>query len=779
MKHWKKLAGLSVLATPMLGFISCAKQENEFKNSKEIVLSIEGIQKEFFNKVEEAFSKTEYAKKGFKLRTVEKGVFDSIDFATTTGFTDRNAADLLYSPADRINNLLANNTIMPYPEGLKDELLTMLNASDAEKKQVETFGSFKFAGKGEVNNFYTFMHNKEGIVMMSSQSLDEVKAELAKAESDSMIELVKEGKAFFRIQDAWYGNGVLASALNEEEMGKLLYRNKDTNTWSSGFLSSDPNYANFKKALGFAAELMYPVWQAAYDMDATEFAKTGWHTNGIKQDDLRTLLSSDMNAVQNKVTQLLSEKKLKYGMVGTWDIQNSIKQGIPTFLNFPKVHDEEGDKKYQFKQAPGTWSWAINARNRGVSEDRLKAIEAVLKAIFSVEAYYGYFTQDSKVSFFQDMQTKVKDKQQEANKSANDAFTKVAKELGYENIDETVKAYEELLSKTNTALNKSFMGDSWSIMQNGQKDPLAEDNKKEHKLPEATEFFGITEELKTELQTKLAKTTGLRNAVATFLGLTDLTTLKGDNAEWQVGSDLIKAGVEWPADLIQDKDKKTAHVRKIEKLVFGVNGDDEGERNALYAELSTPEKVAAKKAEALAKAKSFSETYSKNKVEDAKIKEAVDLYVDNYANEAVWIRFKDKYNKVLEAAKFNKKDGKASTYSVSDIKAKVEEYRKGNASEIILDVLTSTKSLADGGRNVLETQANRLDRNNPQFTSFWPEWNDLTFGNQAKYSEAAFINAVSSLETFKAEMEKQIQARLQHTVNTLNSSSAPDYIKRK
>ncbi|QGZ97231.1 hypothetical protein GE118_00235 [Mycoplasma sp. NEAQ87857] len=75
------VAGLSV---------SCAKA-NPFSTSKEILIAVDGAQQKMYDKAEELFKQTESYKKGYRIKRVNKGVFDALNFgASTVGVTDPN-----------------------------------------------------------------------------------------------------------------------------------------------------------------------------------------------------------------------------------------------------------------------------------------------------------------------------------------------------------------------------------------------------------------------------------------------------------------------------------------------------------------------------------------------------------------------------------------------------------------------------------------------------------------------------------------------------------------
>ncbi|WGI36744.1 hypothetical protein [Mesomycoplasma lagogenitalium] len=767
MRKSKKILGLSVLGLPVLAFISCGDNVNEFANSKEIRVAKYGPQTEFWNQVENEFKNTESYKNGYRLVFIEKEVFGAIDQIVNTSLLDKNSPDLIYSPQDRITDLLSKRALKPYSEEFKNKLIQQINASDAEKSFINSFGSFRYVNDKNAS-FYNFAHNKEGIVMMSSQTLEEVKKDLENKDTDEMVELVKEGKAFFRIQDGWYGNGILGGHLTSDEMKKMFYVKED-GTWSSGFLKSDSNHSKFKEAVKVAAELMFPVWEAAFSKTEEEYKQTKWSQNGIEQNDLKTLLQHDMGPVQNKVQELLAAKKLKYAFVGSWDVGNASNQGINTFLNTPKL---KNDKEYI--QAAGSWSWAINSRNNGASVEREKALEEVLSIIFKTESYYAYFKKDTKIPYYTNIQDRLKTRLDEDRKLQQTSLSTFATEAGYANIDELLAKFNENVNIVQQNLSKVYGQDkSWSQEQNSS--PLNDANLYTEVYDNTkSKYPGVTDEHLTKLTSNpLKQATGLRNAIAALLGLTDLANLKGStNETWQIAKTLLKTS-SVPKDLEQDENN--LHIRKVEKLIFGANGDNGGEKVELTQELKNAESRTKKLAEVKKAAAEFSKTYAKTAVNEETINKAAELYFNNYINQADWLNWKDGYEPQFLATKFPKKDSSSSDKTVSEVTLLVNEYKNGNVAQKIIDVITSTKPLSEkDGLGVFNIKEGRLDNWNPQFKQFWGIWNDQSFGS-AKFYES--IAKGTTLEQFQEIFVNKIDELVQVNVNTWNSSNAPDFIK--
>ncbi|WP_436358776.1 hypothetical protein ACR34G_00210 [Mycoplasma sp. 480] len=774
-KKLMKFLGLTVFASPVAAFVACGAT-NEFADSKEIIVAKEGKQDQFWKAVEDEFNKTEWAKKGYKIKFVEKDVFGAIDTITNIGNTDKNAPDLIYAPNDRITDLLSKRTLASWKPELKDAILNEVNATDDEKAFVNDFGTFKGRSKKDNGKFYNFAHNKEGIVVMSSKTLDEVKTELANTSTDEMVELVKEGKAFFRIQDGWYGNGVLASILSTEEMGKIIYKDTTANKWSSGFMKGDQYNSDFSKALDVVGELLFPVYEAAFVKTADEFKTTKWATKGIDQGALKDLLKNDQGVVQNKIVELLSHKKLDYAFVGSWDFGTVSKQGITTFFNAPKL---KGELKYT--QAPGTWSWAINSRNNGAVADRQAAIEEVLKLIFKTDSYYGYFKGDTKIPYFTESQKALRVLSDRDAAAGNQKLKDLVTKTHYTSEEKLLKAYNDLLSEVNKNLAKVYGTEkSWS-QETDKTNPLGDKNKyKEEYVKDKTKYPFVSDGLIGKLG-ELKEATGLRNALSALLGIQNVDLLKGGGQPWQIAPTLVKDGVEFDKSWLEGQ-TGNAHVRKVENYIFG------GSTENIMIETASKwkEKEAQTKAleEAKKRAKDFSNKYAKTTVSDDIINKAVELYMNNFFNEADWLKWQDEYKAVFNEKKATEKfpaegqqlSGTKSEATIKEVEDIILEATGTSVAKKVVDVISSTTELKDGGYGILKLQSERLDRGNPQFGKFWGTWNDNILGNQEFYKNLA-TEGVKTLEAFQTKLKDQFSKKFKEAVDALDSSKALDYIK--
>lgn len=763
LRNFLKLIGLSTSAFFALAtFVSCGSTslKNEWAKSKDIVISVDPAQKELYDYVIKAFESTKSFKEGFRIKTVPKNVFQAIDGLSAIGFTDEQNPDLIYSPQDRVTTLLQSKSVIPWREEFLKKMFEKLGATTEEKSKLESFGSVPVSATK--SNFYAMQHNREGILIMSSKPLDEVRTILTSPSTDSLAELVEQGKGFFRIQDFWYGNGILGGILSPEQIAKILYKN-DQGKWSSGFIKENPDHAVFAQAISAAAKLWFPLWKAGYGKGY----QNSPFKDKVSESDIRTLMGNDMGAVQNKVLELLESKKLDFALVGSWDIYNSIRKNINSFVNVPNVID---GKKYL--QASGSWSFLFNARNNGVDPERTTALETILELIYSAEAYWEYFQNDSKVPYVKSLQDGVIIKSKEVSSAATKLLTTFATSNGFTDLKNLIDTYNKRLGAVNKTLSEAVPGtsSSWETSTDGK--PLAiEAVKAAPDTPNAELLIGASDSIKTEVaKLEFGETIGLRNAIAALLGLSNIADLKGDGQSWQVGSDLIKPGSEWEKDVLQDADKQTAHMRKLEKAIFGQNGDEKSDRDALVDAINI-KGAAAVLVDVIAKAKAFSAKYAKTTVSDETITKAATLYFNVITNFAAWQKIVDRYKPVLDVLKFKKADGKTETDKTNkEVKDLIDENEKGNVFNTVLNVLTSAQKItSNSGLGVFETQSKRLDNTNPQFSPVWGLWNDQVFGNAVFMNELASKN-ISTLEEFIAELINKFDTLYKTRVQGLDAT---------
>ncbi|QIW62011.1 hypothetical protein [Mycoplasmopsis gallinacea] len=808
-KFMKLAASAAAIGMPLFGFVvSCGNNASE--TNKEIVIAVDGVQKDFYNEVKAIFDKSKSAAKGFKIRFIEKDVFGALDFDVAGATDTKVVSDIFYAPQDRVTTLVQKGSVVPLEEfdsELFTEVAKQLGATPQEVEQMRSFGQID--GIKKVNNIitpitklYAIRHNTEGIVLASNKTESETRAELKNENTDTLAELVKEGKAIFRIQDFWYGNGVLAGAFKQIQqkyaseltedstntpvdlMKKILYNSDELAKASSGFIQAstaegaqipaDKYNKYFKEALGIVSKIYYPLWEAAYKLNEAQFAESVWAKKGISQGDLKAVLSNDMGSVQNKIFELMKNNKINYAIVGTWDIQNAQQSGnAQSFFNVINVTEESS-----YLQAAGSWSYLINIRNANASKERREAFKELIKAIFTVDAYKKYFKKDSKVPFVRKIQGELKKSILQDNAELDNEIQSLMTELGYRNIDEYRVAFEKELKTAQEYSNISLS--DWST-ENDHNDPLAESNlKKASSITETITASGIiTQDNVNEISEKIKDQVSLRNAEAAILGLSDVANLTGDGQTWQLGKEIVKLEyMKSHQELVQNsnEDSMTLHVRKVEKLIFGANGDNSDEKDALYdkiAQANSDGTLNNLVDEVKNKALEFAKQASTNSnVDEEKVKRAAELYFNSYVNTALirqWSKSLIENNMAL------KKDQTPSNIKVSQVIEKIAKYDKSLSVNVVLNVLTSTKSLQDNGIGILESQSGRIDGSNPQYGVVWGNWNDQTFGNKVWLESLAGLSGdkeINSIDKFTDAVASKLSDLFSQSANAINESNS-------
>ncbi|WAM08530.1 hypothetical protein [Mycoplasmopsis cynos] len=76
---------------------------------------------------------------------------------------------------------------------------------------------------------------------------------------------------------------------------------------------------------------------------------------GISQGDLKAILDKNVGDAQNRIFQLMKDKKIDYTVIGSWDSQNSEKSaGVRSFFNVVKT-----DENNEYLQGPGSWKHTV------------------------------------------------------------------------------------------------------------------------------------------------------------------------------------------------------------------------------------------------------------------------------------------------------------------------------------------------------------------------------------------------------------------------------------
>lgn len=774
-----------------LAIIACGDPVNDFATNKEIIVAVDPAQTNYWKKSIEEFNKTESAtKNGFKIRTISKNVFTALDFSTV-GHTDtNNTPDIFYAPQDRITDLVQGGAISylnDFSPTLFDEITKQIGATETEKENMKNFGTvFGLKNNKPHSEFVGIQHNKEGIILASTENEDEARKILLNQNTDTLAELVEKGEGIFRIQDFWYGNGVLAGALEkiairenlkDEDgkplnlMSKLLYTKN--NKFTSGFLHKDIDPAvdanlkpedneyekYFREAMKSVAKIYYPIFKAAYQSE-TEYKNTVWSKKGISQADLAQIIKSDMNVAQNTIFRLMKEKKLKFAIIGTWDVQNSEKSAnAKSFFNIEKATNET-----EFKQALGSWSFLINSRNNSSSPERKQAFTELFKIIFSAKTNTAYFQDDSKIPFAKSLTNQIKAEVEKINRPLYGKFDQLKKDLGYTEDTELEEAINKEIQKTaNPKYINQTIESNWDKTTN--KDASSEENYSEFTAKIETENLepSLVENAKkiNELIKKYQKFAAVRNTLGTLFGQKDLADFVGNGESWQIDQSFFKVGLKdtkvGKYDLDISQSEKTAHVRKVEGFIFGANGDETSEKDKKiekYRDLILEGKYDLTKLEAeiakeINEIKEKVKLIAKNPTDDATIEKIAKAYLNNYVAAALIRSFVSPETiKKTKAQKTTSKTGQTvDKYTLGSAEKIINDYLKSKSFDKILNVIDSDKKLEQNGVGILNTDNSRFDRSNPQFSStVWGAWNDQTFGSEVFHKSV--LEKINSEEDF-------------------------------
>lgn len=765
--------------TTLATLISCG--QTDIKDSKDIYIAVDGVQQDFYNKAIELFKQTDSYKEGFRIKTIAKDVWSALDFSVQ-GINDNAVPDIFYTPQDRLTDFVQKNAVAnldKFDPNLFDDIAKEVQLTETEKNDAKKFGEVSGVsrdGLRTLSQLVGIRHNKEGIIIASNKSELETRNVFNNPSSDTLKELVESGEIVLRLQDLWYGNGIFYGgmkaywdSLSEEEQtrygkkfgealaSKTIYADPTTpNKHSSGFIKGDKYHPIYKKGLEAVVDVLWPVINAAYFMTDEEYSQTPWAKKDISRADLQGLYTKEVGNVQSRIFELMAENKLSYTIIGTWDVQVAQRTAnAKSFFNVIKVNENT-----EYKQAPGAWSFMINARNNGASEARRKAISQFIKNIFEVDPYYNYFKQDSKVPYSQSRQEAINQKISEDNKAKTKEISDLATELGYTDVKDLKASTDLLLQPVINFRNEAIFWNSWSSDED-KTNPLGEQNiikKEKMSLSDVKKISIVQDSDYATLNSSLEDAIPLRNAVAAILGLTNDwdSQLQGNQQTWQIGDSLLKEGefdrLAASNDIVQDATNKTFHIRKVEKMIFGANGDnkttDVAQLIAKISEAITNNTLDTLISDVVTKAKTFAKS-SKTPASDEVVEKAANLYFNNYVNAA-------KTSKVIENALTNynipKKDKTPSNYKVNDVISKLEEYDKLLSFDKILAVMSSTKPIAENGLGSLNTQTNRFDSSNPQFVGVWEKWNNLILGNVEWYKTLK-DNNVKTRDKFLTALE--------------------------
>ncbi|VEU74777.1 Maltose-binding periplasmic proteins/domains [Mycoplasmopsis citelli] len=786
MGAFGSVATLVACSTPEAGTGQVAPGNPEVVDSKkEIIIAVDGKQKTFYNKLIELFKNTDSYKAGYRIKTIDKDVFGALD--PQVGITDPSVPDIFYAPHDRVTTFVNSNQVVDlekFDPTLLDEVAKIIHATEAEKKDMIDFGSVSgFVGTGQnikvLKKLFGIRHNLEGIILASNKNKEEALKELNDPNTDSLEELVKAGKAIIRLQDFWYGNGILGGYFNEIEQSNPEFKRVNEDLMSrilysvdggtvSGFQNVEKNkyYEYFKEGVKIATRLYFPVYEAAYLLDPNKFSETPWAKKGISQDDLKAVLTSDMNQVQNKIFELMKKGQIDYAIIGTWDLQNSENSGgAKSFFNIGQTVDG-----HHYRQALGAWSFLVNQRNAGVPEERKKAISQIIKLAVSPDPNFEYFKSDSKVQFTVGAREAIRNKIIQNLEDTNVHYKEFIKRLGYASHKELLKELQPILSLEKSRDNTPFY--EWEVNKNVQ-EPLNDVNLLKFDVLGQKDIIKNLPLVQKEDTDNFVKTlkdeTGLRNALASMFSKT-LKEFQFQEKSWLINDGIVKPEAFDNEKYKELKDDKAWHLRKVEKQIFGANGDNNDDKVKLVNKVLDSLKNNSLDnlyKEVEDKALQFIKEVAVTPADDQIIKKAVKLYLNNYVNQALWYDFVTKKVKEQEKIFLTPKGT-----TLEEASSEVANFEKTLSFDKLLQVVESKTPIKEGGQGQIVFQSNRIDHSNPQFEkNVWDNWNGQTFGNVLFLQNIAQESGTKDLNWFENKILEKLNERFTAASDTINKAT--------
>ncbi|WP_036452618.1 hypothetical protein [Mycoplasma buteonis] len=722
---------------------------------KVIVIAIDGAQKNMYHNAFYLFMQTDSFKQGYRIRVVEKPVFDAINIIQTIGFNDsKQVADLIYAPSDRVTELAQWNAVLDI-EKFDPTVLTALKDSvhltNLELKDIKEYGKYtgikvKEDGIDVESKFLAIRHNQEGIVLASNLSENDARNVLKDTQNNTLEKLVANGKAILYTQNYWYGNGLLGGYFeklqkeNKTEnqsvlqlMNKTLYKNEGLP--SSGWVKTDPAYKYYGPAISIQARIVWPIYNAIYQMSEEEYKATPWGKNNIDRGALQLALGFDWGQISNNIYGWFGKNALNFTTLGTWELQNAFKNGnVKSVFVVPNGSDSSA-----YLQAPGSWSFTYNKRNISASPERKEALKNLLLAIYTPEASNAYFKQDTKIPYVGFLQEALKSDVQVATDNENQELLSFAKSLGYDTISLLKEAYNQVGQKL-ASLADSKVGNGWD----------ASESKTVYSLsPE--QATSITPELVTLTNSLLKDTIGIKNAAATMLSHSQAEMSK-DVQHWLINKDMFSDAAfknpektEFVDEVAALTDNGIVHVRKFENKIFGVNGDSDAQFLAELEKITTKLFASATKEDGETQLNNFINSYKTSGYEFIKkyaktpaSKEAYDTAFDKhmsyYVNNAIR-RSLAQFE--LTNQIFAKADNTPSEFKLGQVNEKISSADKTSVIGKVFNVVTSKTPLSEGGLGVFRTQEARPGVSNPQYSIIWDTWNELVFGNKVLYEQIA------------------------------------------
>ncbi|MFG4974611.1 hypothetical protein [Mycoplasmoides gallisepticum] len=784
---------------------------------KVIKLFRDAAQAGMWNAAMKEFKNSESYNQGYRVKLIDKGVFDALSSMSQLSVDDDQVADIYYAPGDQITNLAAANQAMnlsTYTVDNKNIIDYLKKAFDLPNQTVTdmvTFGLYSGRdGSRAVSELLALQHNKEGIFIVSPKPEAEALKILQNDSTNTLTELTNNANALWFTQNFWYGLGTVGG-VTQAETEKQIANTQDQATknslmlqplieklayWannkaSSGWLLDDPNFALFSKATDYTSGFLWKLYEALYKMTDEQYKQTPWGKKGIQRNTLETAFNSDGTIYLNTIYKLFSENQLDFGMVGTWELRNAITNGgVKSIFTVPDVVDG-----VKYLQSPGSWSWGIvkNKINSEANDERKKALINILLSIYSPNASYQYFLSDSKVPIFESVQNKIRSAIQASSQSNNKELNDLATELMYQNVDALLAKYNEVGKKIND-LKTPWVGQNWETTVTGN-NPLAEQYLNKKTLwEERIKGVNVPSALASRFDALVMDAAPLKNALTAIFGASTVKALEA-NQSWKLNNSFLKDNAikdnqlnpELVSGLPQDLqatvrglfDGDAIHFRRLENAILGYDGDGQDasiiKNSDLANELLTAtdgakltaaqNKVTTEINEAVDRANKLLNAIAKTMPNAQTLKTAVTYVYYEFLNNALLQKLADI---TLLQTKMPNANNQDSKYTLSEVAKKVDSSSNASIVSKILDVITSNKSYAQNGTGIFETLPRRPGISNPQFGTVWSSWNERTFGNLEFFKSQ--INNITNEEMFKKLIRDQLSQSMTTALSTITQA---------
>ncbi|RIV16375.1 hypothetical protein D1113_02625, partial [Mycoplasmopsis gallopavonis] len=160
----------------------------------------------------------------------------------------------------------------------------------------------------------------------------------------------------------------------------------------------------------------------------------------------------------------------------------------------------------------------------------------------------------------------------------------------------------------------------------------------------------------------------------------------------------------------------------------------------------------------------FVKETARNAASDEVILKAFKGHMQYYLNNAYVRAFAKHY---LQTGKFKKANGEDSNKTFAQVAEKINAADSTSVISKVFDVLTSRKTIANGGLGIFKTQATRPGVSNPQFGNVWETWNGKTFGANEVFKSIAQNANVRTEADFIAALEKRLSDNMSNKLKAL------------